>query len=47
VNGGHESLNNGELVVEDLGEGSKAVGGARGVRDDGVGGVVLVEIDTC
>lgn len=47
VDGGHESLNDGELVVEDLGEGSKAVGGARGVGDDGVGGVVLVEVDTC
>lgn len=32
--------------MENLGEGSKAVGGARGVRDDGVGRVVLVEVDT-
>ena len=31
MDGGHETLNNAELVVDDLGQGSKAVGGARGV----------------
>ena len=46
VDGGHESLDDGELVVEDLGEGSQAVGGAGSVGDDVVLGVVLVEVDT-
>ena len=32
--------------MEDLGEGRKAVGGARGVRDDGVLGLVGVKVDT-
>ena len=44
VDGGHETLNETVLVVDDLGEGSQAVGGARGVGEDvdvlGVGGVV-------
>lgn len=43
VDGGHETLNDGVLVVDDLGEGSKAVGGARGVGEDGdVRGVALL-----
>lgn len=31
MDGGHETLNNTKLVVDHLGQGSKAVGGARGV----------------
>jgi len=46
VDSGHETLNDTEVVVDNLGEGSKAVGGARGVRDDLVLGLVLVEVDT-
>ena len=46
MNRGHETLNNAELVVDDLGKGSKAVGGARGVGDDLSLGIVRVEIDT-
>lgn len=34
MDGGHQALDDGELVVDDLGEGSQAVGGARGVGDD-------------
>lgn len=34
VDGGHETLDDAELVVEDLGQGSQAVGGARSVGDD-------------
>lgn len=46
VDGGHETLNNSELIVDDLGEGSKAVGGARGVGENvDVLGVRLV-VDT-
>ena len=44
VDGGHETLNDTVLVVDDLGKGSKAVGGARGVGENVdvglVGGVV-------
>ena len=34
VDGGHETLDDGELIVDDLGERSKAVGGARCVGDN-------------
>lgn len=44
--GGHETLDEAKLVVDDLSEGSQAVGSARGVRDDGCLGVVGVEVDT-
>ena len=43
VDSGHKTLNDTELVVQDLGEGSKAVGSAGCVGEDsgtGVGGVV-------
>lgn len=33
VHGGHERLDDAELVVDDLGEGGEAVGRARGVGD--------------
>ena len=46
MDGGHETFNNGELVVDDLGERCKTVGCARSVGDDRVLGVVLVEVDT-
>jgi hypothetical protein len=45
VDGGHETLNDGVLVVDDLGEGSKAVGGARGVGEDLDVGLVLLLVD--
>ena len=45
VNGGHEALDDTKLVVDDLGEGRKAVGRAGRVRDDLVLRVVLVEVD--
>lgn len=46
VDGGHETLNDTELVVDNLGKGGKAVGGARSVRDDLGLGVVGVKVDT-
>ncbi|OIF79676.1 hypothetical protein A7M47_18000, partial [Acinetobacter baumannii] len=45
VGGGHRPLDDAELLVEDLDEGGEAVGGAGGVADDGLVGVVLVGID--
>ena len=46
VDGGHETLDDGELVVDDLGKGSQAVGGARGVGDDIGAAVVGLLVDT-
>jgi len=46
VDSGHEALDDAELVVDDLGEGSQAVGGARGVGDDGGLAVVRLLVDT-
>lgn len=46
VDGGHEALNNGEVVVDDLGERCQAVGGARGVGDDVDVGLVGLLVDT-
>ena len=45
VDGGHETLLEAELVVDNLGDGGKAVGGARGVGDDVHGGLVLLLVD--
>ena len=45
VDGGHETLNDAVVVVDDLGEGSQAVGGARGVGDDIGGAVVVLLVD--
>ena len=45
VNGGHEALLHAELVVNDLGQGSQAVGGAGGVGDDGDVGLVRFIVD--
>jgi len=46
VNGGHQTLNDFEIVVDDLGKGSQAVGGARGVGDDLHAGVIGFQVDT-
>lgn len=46
VDGGHETLNDAKLVVDDLGEGSQAVGGARSVGDDAGAAVVRLLVDT-
>lgn len=46
VDGGHETLNDAKVVVDDLGKGSETVGGARGVGDDLVLGLVSLEVDT-
>ncbi|KAH6610223.1 hypothetical protein Trco_000243 [Trichoderma cornu-damae] len=45
VDGGHETLDDAVVVVDDLGEGSQAVGGARGVGDDVGGAVVVLLVD--
>ncbi|GMT15539.1 hypothetical protein PFISCL1PPCAC_6836, partial [Pristionchus fissidentatus] len=46
VHGGHQTLNDAEVVVDDLGEGREAVGRARGVGDDVVvGRVVQLVVD--
>jgi hypothetical protein len=42
VNGGHKATDNTELVVEDLGDRSQAVGGAGSVGDDGLTSIGLV-----
>jgi len=46
VNGGHETLDDTEVVVDDLGQGGETVGGAAGVGDDLHGWVISVLIDT-
>lgn len=46
MDGGHEALNDGEVVVDDLGERCQAVGGARGVGDDVDVGLVGLLVDT-
>jgi len=46
VDGGHETFSDGELVVEDLSEGSQAVGGAGSVGDDVLFALVFVVVDT-
>lgn len=45
VRGGHRALDDAELLVEDLDEGSEAVGGARGVGDDLVRVLVVLGVD--
>ncbi|KAF4522455.1 hypothetical protein B566_EDAN002539 [Ephemera danica] len=44
VNSGHEALNNLEVVVDDLGQGSEAVGGARSIGNDLHARVVLLKV---
>ena len=46
VDGGHEATDDAELVVDDLDDGGKAVGGARGVGDDGLVGSEGLVVDT-
>lgn len=46
VDGGHETLNNTEVIVDDLGQWGKAVGGARSVGEDVDVWGVLVLVDT-
>ena len=46
MDGGHETLDDSKLVVDDLGQGSETVGGARSVRDDVVLGLVSLEVDS-
>eukprot|EP00967_Tisochrysis_lutea_P062613 scaffold80440_cov33-Tisochrysis_lutea.AAC.1 len=47
VDGGHETLLDAKLLVDDLDERGEAVRGARGARDDSHGlGVVVVRVDT-
>ena len=46
VYGGHETLNDAEVVINDFGEGSEAVGGARCVGNHLYVGSVAVKIDT-
>lgn len=46
VDGGHQTLQDSEVVVDDLGQWSQAVGGAGSVRDDLHRGVVRVQVDT-
>jgi hypothetical protein len=45
VNGGHKTFSDAPVVVEDLGDGSKAVGSARGVGDNSVVALVLLVVD--
>jgi len=46
VDGGHEGLSDAKVVVDNLGKGGQAVGGARGVGDDLVLGLVGVQVDS-
>ena len=45
MHGGHETLNDGEAVVDDLSQGSQAVGGAGSIADDIVLLLVLLLVD--
>ena len=45
VDGGHQTLDDTVLVVDDLGERGQAVGCAGSVGDDGVLGVVSIQVD--
>jgi hypothetical protein len=46
VNGGHETLLNAPVVVDDLSHWSKAVSGARSVGDDALVTLVLLVVNT-
>src|SRR5699024_8619080 len=45
VHGGHQAFGDAELVVQDLGDGGQAVGGAGGVGDEVHVGGVLVQVN--
>ena len=46
MHGGHQTLDDTVVVIDDLGERGQAVGCAGCVRDDSVLGVVCLQIDT-
>lgn len=46
MDGGHQTLDDAEIVVNDLGERSQAVGCAGCIGDDLVAGVVRIQVDT-
>jgi len=46
VDGCHQALDDSELVVDDLGERGQAVGRTGSVGDDGVLGVICLQVDT-
>lgn len=46
VDGSHETFNDSEFVIENLSNGSKAVGSARGIGDNVLRSVVLKMVDT-
>ena len=45
MNGGHQAFHDAELVIQDLGNGSQAVGGAGSVGDEGHVAGVLIQVD--
>ena len=46
VNGGHQTLNDNKVVVDNLGKRGQTVGRAGSVGDDGVFWIVFVQVDT-
>ena len=46
MNGGHETLDNAEVIVNNLGQGSEAVGGAARVGHDSHAWVVRILVDS-
>ncbi|KAF3815804.1 hypothetical protein GH733_016238 [Mirounga leonina] len=46
MDGGHESLHDAEVVIDDLGQRSQAVGGAGGIADNLEGVVILLMVHT-
>jgi hypothetical protein len=46
VNGSHQTLNDSKVVVDNFGERSQAIGGARSVGDDGVFRIIFIQVDS-
>ena len=46
MDGGHQTLDDSVFVMDNLGERGQAVGCARSVGNDGVFGVVCIQVDT-
>lgn len=46
VDGGHETFNDTELVIEDLSDGGKTVGGTRSIGNDVLGSLVILVVNT-
>ena len=46
VNGGHQPLDDAEVIMDNFGQRCQAVCRARGVRDDGVLGVICIQVNT-